>query len=221
MNKDLRAAPTGDEGVPATAAAVPPVPVESFVLSRLPLITDPNQCLIPGVERRYVQAAIYKVLHDLEEMRDVESEVVLYWHEHRLHVLWPPIRYRRAYVVTMARRAALARLKRRAREGRVLADLQLMTELLQEHAPCGDVELSNLDLLRHVLNGLPEPCLTALLLHKLCGYEAREIAQQMNIKVGQVNYNLAKAAALMADRIEEYKTQRALTERSPSEPGQE
>lgn len=219
-DKELNPVAGAGQEIPVTPEGSPQPELESVTPRAVPLVEDRDQCFIPGVERKYVQTEIYSVVKDIALVKDIESEVTMNWNERKFHLFWPPIKFRRAYVMKMARNAALEHIRRRGREERVYSDLKVIAGALQQSADGVMEQLSNEDLVRHLLDGLPAECVDTLIRKQQLGYSVDEIAEKFGLTKKQVRANLARVAYAMAQRIEKYKAQLALAG-SPADSGQE
>ena len=161
---------------------------------------------IQEIYRRYestLRAVIQNVLHDDGETDDALNEVFLQLWDHADRFI--PEKGLHGFLVTMARRRALDRLRRRLayRQATDRFETELKAELTAE-ARFQDFQPTNsdlTDLLQNVIDRLPESQQEVVQLTFFQGLSQREIAARKSIALGTVKTRLQLARKKLYDQL--------------------
>jgi RNA polymerase sigma-70 factor (ECF subfamily) len=144
---------------------------------------------------------VYRVCHgllrDAHEAEDVTQETFLrYWQ------LSGEVRGARGWLVTVARNKCLDRLRASKRF------VDAAPEIFEQQTDCHDPEwhASNNEIgarLRHLINGLPEPQRSLIVLFDIQGMTGAECAEILDLNVNQVKVYLHRARRKLRQALEE------------------
>lgn len=146
---------------------------------------------------RAIYRVCFAILGDEHEAQDVTQETFLrYWQ------LSGEVRGAKAWLVTVARNKCLDRLRSRKRF--VDADPEIFEQQTEDRGPQWHADREeSLNRLQALINGLPEPQRSLVLLFDIEGLTGAECAEALDLNINQVKVYLHRARRQLRRALEE------------------
>ena len=156
--------------------------------------------IIPGVARHSLRWHIYKQVHHIDAVDDIEQELYSRWHE---MALWKKtITFPRAYAYKMASRLVYEWIRKYKRDAEGLKHYFDLDKVRAElHAKDVGDDLSLPAEVDHLLAVLSPQQRRAYVLQNFWGHSVKEIAGMMGIAPNTVKEHLGNALSRLSDLI--------------------
>ena len=120
---------------------------------------------------------------------------------------WQDIQSIEAYSLTVCRNLALDRIKRKDRQNESLDDIQLENGAIATTTPYEQMlQKDRIELVRRIVNALPEKQRTCMQLRDFEGKTYKEIAAIMDISEDQVKINIFRARQAVKKKYQQIET---------------
>ncbi len=120
---------------------------------------------------------------------------------------WQDIQSIEAYSLTVCRNLALDRIKRKDRQNESLDDIQLENGAIATTTPYEQMlQKDRIELVRRIVNALPEKQRTCMQLRDFEGKTYKEIAAIMDISEDQVKINIFRARQAVKQKYQQIET---------------